>query len=310
MFGYIRPLLPELKVRELAEYKAVYCGLCGELGRSFGPLARLCLSYDFTFLSMLRSAVSGNADAAKDSAQRRCYVNPFKKIRCAGDSEALRFGADVAAIMLYYKLLDNIADSSPLKKSGWFFLRPFAAAAYKKAAARQPEAAGFVKESVSRQAEIEACRSGSLDEAAEPTAAAMAGLFGLLARPPGDGDPEKYERQCRALSRLGYLTGRYVYLCDALDDLRDDLKCGGYNPLIIGFNIAGDDGETIKKAESFAKESLYMTAGEAVLAYNLLDIAVYRPVLDNIVCLGLKSGVDAITERTAKHKNVIKLGDA
>ena len=56
MFGYVKPYKPELRVRELEEYKAVYCGLCRELGQSFGLFARFTLSYDFAFLAMLKTA--------------------------------------------------------------------------------------------------------------------------------------------------------------------------------------------------------------------------------------------------------------
>ncbi len=41
MFGYVRPLKPELLVREYSQYKAVYCQLCRVLGQEYGPLAGL-----------------------------------------------------------------------------------------------------------------------------------------------------------------------------------------------------------------------------------------------------------------------------
>jgi hypothetical protein len=141
------------------------------------------------------------------------------------------------------------------------------------------------------QAALEAENEASLDAAAEPTAASMAKIFSLM------GGAE----DSRALERLGYFVGRYVYLCDALDDLRKDIKTGGYNPLALA---------KVKEPEAFAKESIYMTAGEACLAYALLDLESYKPVLDNIVNLGLKNGADAILTKTNGHKrDVMKLGD-
>ena len=53
MFGYIRAAKPEMRIKEFELYKAVYCSLCKELGKSYGFLARLTLSYDFTFLALL-----------------------------------------------------------------------------------------------------------------------------------------------------------------------------------------------------------------------------------------------------------------
>ena len=57
MFGYIRIAKPELKVKEYEMYKAIYCSLCRELGRSYGFLSRLTLSYDFTFLALLNMSL-------------------------------------------------------------------------------------------------------------------------------------------------------------------------------------------------------------------------------------------------------------
>ena len=53
MFGYIRPNKPELLVKEYDLYKSAYCGLCKRMGKDYGRLSRLALSYDGTFLAML-----------------------------------------------------------------------------------------------------------------------------------------------------------------------------------------------------------------------------------------------------------------
>ena len=64
MFGYVRPNRDELKVRELRDYEALYCGLCHALGRRYGFFARFFLNYDFTFLAML-------LDGSKPTAERK-----------------------------------------------------------------------------------------------------------------------------------------------------------------------------------------------------------------------------------------------
>ena len=48
MFGYVKTCTPQLRLCEWEAYRGIYCGLCRTLGRRFGPLARLTLSYDFT----------------------------------------------------------------------------------------------------------------------------------------------------------------------------------------------------------------------------------------------------------------------
>ena len=49
MFGYIKTCTPQLRLCEWEAYRGIYCGLCRTLGRRFGPLARLTLSYDLPF---------------------------------------------------------------------------------------------------------------------------------------------------------------------------------------------------------------------------------------------------------------------
>ncbi len=58
MTGYIRPLPSELKLREYRYYRGAYCGLCHAMGKCTGQCSRLTLSYDMTFLVLLRLALT------------------------------------------------------------------------------------------------------------------------------------------------------------------------------------------------------------------------------------------------------------
>ena len=104
MFGYLRPNRDGLKVRELRDYEALYCGLCHALGRRHGFFARFFLNYDFTFLAML-------LDGSKPTAERkRCPARLWcrkKGCICAGSVDA---AADAGTILSYWKLRDTVAD--------------------------------------------------------------------------------------------------------------------------------------------------------------------------------------------------------
>ena len=52
MFGYIKPVKAELKVKEWEAYQGIYCGLCKQLAKRYGFFARMTLNYDFVFLAM------------------------------------------------------------------------------------------------------------------------------------------------------------------------------------------------------------------------------------------------------------------
>ena len=134
MFGYIKPNIPELRVREKARYDAWYCGLCRRLGARYGTAARALLSFDCTFLALLAASVSGE-DSPEDLL--RCPFKPFGKKRAmlGSPSAALDFAADVCVILSEFKLSDDIADGKPLRIAAKLPLL----CAFKKARLRRPE---------------------------------------------------------------------------------------------------------------------------------------------------------------------------
>ena len=279
VFGYVKPCQPQLRVCELEAYKAVYCGLCRQLGRSFGLLARFTLSYDTTFLAILAMGVS---EGEPDLSPGRCPFNPAKRMPVCRENPALALSADAAALILYWKLRDDLSDEGLAKgllaRLGLLLAR----GPYRKAARRRPELAEVFRRMVEEQARLEADRCANLDQAAEPTAAALSAVFATLSQ--GEG-------QRRVLARLGYLVGRYVYLADALDDLEKDREAGRYNPLI---QAHGQGGAGLPELRRQGLGSLYLTIGEAEKTYRLLEVRRFAPILENILTLGLMGTADSL----------------
>ena len=266
MFGYIRACKPEMRIKEFEMYKTVYCSLCKELGKSYGPFARLTLSYDFTFLALL------NMSLKKDfcgTERKLCKCNPLKKCTYLKEESQLKMPAAAAMIMLYYKLLDNIADEKGLKKIGYILIKPFFKSAHKKAAKSYPDIEKIVAEYICEQQALEKDNCQSIDKAADPTAKALAEIFTLCS---------ENETDKRVLNRMGYCIGRYVYLLDAYCDLEEDVKKERYNPLKFSQ-------ENIK--ENIAAQ-LNICISQTGAAMELLNIEKFKNILDNIVFLGLE----------------------
>ena len=57
MFGYIVANKEELSEDEFIRYRACYCGLCRELGKRYGQVDRITLTYDMLFLILLFSSL-------------------------------------------------------------------------------------------------------------------------------------------------------------------------------------------------------------------------------------------------------------
>lgn len=283
MFGYIKPYKPEMKMKEFDTYKAVYCGLCKQLGKVYGPFARFTLSYDFTFLSLISV---GMKECFSGYRNESCVANPLKKKPCLVLCDDLTFGASAAMVMFYYKLRDNYEDGGIGDKIKSLCLMPFAAHARKKARETFPFLDEIMAESIRKQHEVEHSDSLSIDRAAEPTAAALSQIFSHLSQD---------STQKTVLEHLGYLVGRYVYLIDALDDLEEDIASHGYNIFYRKFQAEGD--ADVEKIRQYALEVINLTVGQIASAYELLELRRYKPILDNVVYLGLHDSIRQVLNR-------------
>ena len=107
MYGYIKPLKEELKVREYEHYRATYCGLCHALKRKYGFIARFLINYDSTLLAVVLGAME-NAPCKYE--KKRCIASPHKKKCICGHNKTIDFTATTAVISAYWKIKDNIAD--------------------------------------------------------------------------------------------------------------------------------------------------------------------------------------------------------
>jgi len=281
MFGYIKICKPEMRVREFETYKAVYCSLCRELGRSYGLLARFTLNYDFTFLTVLRLSMEQDHP---EFIRKRCAFNPLKKCKCCKRCGSLAFSAAAAVIMLYYKVCDDLYDHGFFKKAAAGFIRPLFARARKKAAKQFPEIEKTVAAAIARQRDVESRNSAGIDEASEPTAKLLSELFSL--------DVADQEQK-RVLEQLGFCMGKWVYLADASDDLASDLKRGNFNPLANGLALKAGDNvfppkrKDIEKAKERAAAVMNTCVHEAALALELLPVKRFEEILRNVIIYGM-----------------------
>ncbi len=286
MFGYVFPKKSELRIREFAEYRAVYCALCEAL-RSYGFGAKAFLNYDFTFAAMLFISLSGEKPFF---CERRCNTNPFKKVGCIEENEALRYSAAALIITSRYKLYDDLSDENLFRKIAAAVIIFFTKGAYNKAKLNCPEFDSFISERMGEQAALEKDNCDSIDRASDPTAKGLSFFF-------LNGVTDEKLRE--PLKRFGYLLGRFVYFADALDDLEGDIKKKRYNPFILKYKLTKSTSDAeFKAAKDNIRAQLRLCEAEAEKPYDVLPLTVYKPILDNIVYLGLIH----TAEKTAKER--------
>lgn len=267
MFGYLQIQKSELKVCEYDSYKAIYCGLCKQLGKDYSFLTRFILSYDCTFYAMLLMSVSRSC---KGFVSKRCTCNPLKKCNfaiCASDS--YNKAAAFSVISAYYKLKDDIADSRLLKKLFSYISLPFFSHWRKKAVKKRGyiELDNIVSDMLSMQFEDEASDVSTIDTSAHPTALMLAKIFEREAQTEVDR---------RVYYEFGYHIGRWIYLIDAADDLNKDIKSKNYNPFV----------RANKTDCNYIQSVLSQSLARAYDAYNLMNIIDFKGILDNMFLLG------------------------
>lgn len=264
MFGYIRPLECELKVREQQEYRAHYCGVCKTIGKRYGQIDRLTLSYDCAFLAAFLSALSGKTSFSRGNCGPRCYRG---KRPIAESSPAQDYAADVNVLLAWYKADDDLLDE---KKISSIATRAALRPAYKKAASRNPELDRALNESMERLHEIEKSKVSSTDEPSD--------TFGQFLQAVIRFAPALPENDRRACEWMFYNLGKWVYLIDAWDDREKDEKDGAYNPFLLS-GMQQDDAEFL----------LNITLAEAEKAYDLISIDPQSGLIENIMRLGLRN---------------------
>ena len=280
VFGYLQIQKSELLVREYDAYKAVYCGLCKQMGKDYSFFMRMTLSYDCTFYAMLLMSLSSSCKGFKDG---RCTCNPLKKCKFAIDNgNAYRKAAAFSVISVYYKILDDIKDSGFLKSLALKIIKPFFSHNKKKAANRYPEFDEIVSEMMNLQENAESDSEFTIDKAAHPTAKMLAEVFSLEA----DDDMQK-----RTFYEFGYHIGRWIYLIDAVDDIEKDIKKNNVNPFY-------DRNKNTKKDIQYIIFTLNQSLARAYDAYNLIDnLKDFKGILDNMILKGFPTIQNSITDK-------------
>ncbi len=282
MFGYVRPLVPQLKVMEYEMYRAVYCGLCRAMGRVTGQVSRLTLSYDFTLLAMVRMILEG---VTPEFERFRCAAHPFKQRTFVRDNAVLDYAAVMSAHLAYLKNRDDLTDEGGLKKARAMLAELPLRKMQKRGGGFLPDtAADEIALRMTRLSELEKAGCPSVDQAADAFGGVLAYVFTL-----------GLEDDTAALAEeIGQHIGRFVYVCDAADDLAEDIRRGRYNPLAVGWGdlAVTEEGTMTDLVRGALEISLPLDLEGLGRAADRLDRGhSLTPIVRNLVYLGLPASM-------------------
>lgn len=276
MFGYILVNPNTLSKDEKTRYREAYCGLCRQL-RAYGAEGRAALSYDMTFIALLLNSVY---EPAEERGFERCVMRPAPA-HGYFVSEATDYAADMNVLLAYYKELDDWNDD----RDRGAFARSKTFRRYLPAIGEKwPVQTSRVAECMETLSDIEKRNVLNPDEPANCFGALMGDILDWkndTARPSGGGKDngecggdEGVEIPGVRLRRMGEALGRFLYLLDASNDLRDDIRKERYNPLIA-------------QTDTNFKPLLTMMIGECTREFETLNVTRDLHLLRNVLYSGV-----------------------
>jgi hypothetical protein len=288
LFGYVTPLKAEMKVKDFARFKCYYCGLCCHIKKEFGNIPRMSLNYDMTFLGLLLDALNPEE---LEISHHRCSLHPTEKKLVIANNKALSYAAAMNISLFYYKLLDDANDDKNIKSK---FLSVLLSPYKRKFSASIVKINNNIKKCLNKLSMLENDKFfTSIDEICDP----FSNLVGIiLSDYPYEliGDNSELRN---TLYNLGYSIGKWIYLIDALDDLKSDMEKGKFNPIEFLHN---KDSLAYDKFIEFIKPKIEFTILNCGYSCkeNLekLDLKRNNDILYNIIELGLMD----------KYVNIIK----
>ena len=261
MFGYITIDRDELKGKELDRYRSYYCGVCMDLKGACGQRARMTLTYDMTFLAILLTDLYDDMTPAE---RKFCLLHPAQRQLCLQNAYT-KYAADMNLLLVYHNLCDNWIDERSH--------RSYAAArlirnAYLATAKRHPETVRRIRKYLKELHAVEESGSCDLDLASGLTGNLMGEIFAYAE-----------DEWTDELRNLGFYLGKFIYLMDAWDDVKEDRARGSYNP----FRALAAEPDF----EERANEVLTLQAAAATRAFERLPLVENVDILRNILYSGI-----------------------
>lgn len=261
MFGYVIINKGDMKFKEFDIYHAYYCGLCRKLKEEYGITGQMTLSFDMTFVIIL---LSGLYEPETVTDRCKCIAHPFEK-HMTKMNRFTEYAADMNILLSYYKCLDDWADDKKYGKCLYAQLLKKGYHAVERKYGSKVRCIETLMQNLTRK-EKENC--SDIDE--------MSRLFGEIM---AEIMVYRQDEWKGTLYRTGLNLGKFIYLCDAYEDIEKDRKDGNYNPFFKLYETP-DFEEQVRKI-------LVLMMSECSREFETLPILDNIEILRNIIYSGV-----------------------
>ena len=274
MFGYVKVAEDDLKVKEYKRYKKYYCDLCRHIA-NYSQVARLMLSYDMVFFSLLfEPDVTGECKAQKKEI-RRC------RKKC--DSPNMLYISAISVMLLYHKLENDIQDGERLKR----LAQRLIVRGYKKALSDYPVIGERISCAMENLYRLENERCSDFATLERTFSSSFADIFTCA---------PNCDVFTTLRAQLAYHVAAWVYWFDMLQDVEMDRLSGDFNAILLQENELEARTEILNLLDRHIDQ-----------AHDILEMFPYNentPIVKNIILLGLPMQVGCGTSQ--KNKCVLK----
>lgn len=271
MFGYIIVNKAEMKFKEFDVYQSYYCGICRDLKRKFGVCGQMTLSYDMTFLAIL---LTGLYEPQTTRGSAKCMVHPLER-HVTRSNVFTEYAADMNILFAYYKCQDDWEDE---RKIGKLLFGRLLEGKSKKLRQAYGEKIRRIAGLMREFSEAEGSGHADIDT--------LGGLFGRVL---GEVMAVREDEWAESLRRLGFFLGKFVYLCDAYEDVELDRKKGRPNPLKERYEEVDFEEE--------CRTILTLMISECCREFEKLPVLENAEILRNILYSGVWGRYEVVRER-------------
>jgi len=274
MLGYVTCENSELKMRDFEIYNGYYCGICKSIGRRYGQLPRMVLSYDAVFLALI---LAGSSNDEEKISKEHCVMHHIKK-KTIVRNDTVDYAADIMLILAWHKVLDDAEDEGKLyaKVTVKVMNR-----IYKKLRKAHSEFCNCIEENLKELNKLEQEKCNNLDKISDLFAKVMSKILS---------DYDAAASSKRELSRFGYDLGKWIYLMDAWEDIEENIESGAYNPLLYRFEFEEENEsqeDFRKRIYDIVERNLMIYLAEMAKTLDLLDVYRNSDIIENVVYMGL-----------------------
>ena len=274
MFGYIMVNKAEMKFKEFDVYHSFYCGICRDLKRKYGVWGQMALSYDMTFLAIL---LTGLYEPETRRGSTKCAAHPFERHETRNNIYT-EYAADMNMLFAYYKCRDDWEDERKIRK---LLLGKLLEGKSEKLKQVYGEKIRKIRKLMETFSQAE--KTGHLD------IDTLGGLFGQVM---GEMTAVREDEWAESLRGLGFFLGKFIYLCDAYEDIEQDIKKGTPNPFKQKYESGGFEEE--------CRTILMMMMSECCREFERLPILENVEILRNILYSGVWGRYEAVREKRCR----------